>query len=289
MGRVRPHPGGVLRHRAGRAPARGADRGGDRAHRPDDRPPHRLHRAHRGGAPVRDPRPAHRRPRRDPRHQRRRRPRAGPGRRPPHQGRALRPHRRVPDHRPAGLDRRAPVRLRGRALPGRAGLLRGEAGRSARHPGLFRRRLAGGHRGGGPPRRHLRPLGRDPGPGPRGRSRRSGPRPRRTGAHPRFSLSFRPILAETEDAAWARAEDILARTRATRAAQGLGPAAAPQNEGSRRLLAAAAQGTRLDTRLYTAIARGDRGVRATPPPWSARPSRSPRRCSTITTSACAPS
>jgi alkanesulfonate monooxygenase len=70
----------------------------------------------------------------------------------------------------------------------------------------------------------------------------------------RFSLSFRPILAATEDAAWARAEDILARTRALRAARGLGPAATPQNEGSRRLLAAAAQGGRLDKRLYTAIA-----------------------------------
>ncbi|MDP4026475.1 LLM class flavin-dependent oxidoreductase [Methylobacterium sp. NEAU 140] len=70
----------------------------------------------------------------------------------------------------------------------------------------------------------------------------------------RFSLSFRPILADTEAGAWARAEAILARTRAVRAARGLGPAAAPQNEGSRRLLAAAAQGSRLDTRLYTAIA-----------------------------------
>jgi alkanesulfonate monooxygenase len=75
------------------------------------------------------------------------------------------------------------------------------------------------------------------------------------GRSPRVSLSFRPILADTEEAAWARAEDILARTRATRAAQGLGPAAAPANEGSRRLLAAAAQGNRLDSRLYTAIAR----------------------------------
>ncbi|GJD50592.1 Alkanesulfonate monooxygenase [Methylobacterium crusticola] len=69
-----------------------------------------------------------------------------------------------------------------------------------------------------------------------------------------FSLSFRPILAETEEAAWARAESILARTKALRAARGLGPAATPPNEGSRRLLAAAAQGSRLDKRLYTAIA-----------------------------------
>lgn len=69
-----------------------------------------------------------------------------------------------------------------------------------------------------------------------------------------FSLSFRPILADTEDKAWARAEAILARTRALRAARGLGPAATPPNEGARRLLAAAAQGSRLDKRLYTAIA-----------------------------------
>ena len=75
------------------------------------------------------------------------------------------------------------------------------------------------------------------------------------GRDPRFSLSFRPILAATEEEAWARAEDILARTRATRAARGLGPAPVPENEGSRRLLAAASQGSRLDKRLYTAIAR----------------------------------
>ncbi|KAB1079301.1 LLM class flavin-dependent oxidoreductase [Methylobacterium soli] len=74
------------------------------------------------------------------------------------------------------------------------------------------------------------------------------------GRAPRFSLSLRPILAETDEQAWARAEGILAETRAQRAAKGLGPATAPQNEGSRRLLAAAAAGPRLDKRLYTAIA-----------------------------------
>jgi alkanesulfonate monooxygenase len=72
--------------------------------------------------------------------------------------------------------------------------------------------------------------------------------------HIRFSLSFRPILADTEEAAWARAEATLARTKALRASLGLGRAAIPANEGSRRLLAAAAQGARLDGRLYTAIA-----------------------------------
>ena len=74
------------------------------------------------------------------------------------------------------------------------------------------------------------------------------------GRSPRFSLSLRPILAETEERAWARAEAILAETRRLRTARGLGSAATPQNEGSRRLLAAAAEGRRLDKRLDTAIA-----------------------------------
>jgi alkanesulfonate monooxygenase len=72
----------------------------------------------------------------------------------------------------------------------------------------------------------------------------------------RFSVSFRPILADTEEAAWARAQDILHRTRAQRAASGLsGPGDPKQSEGARRLLAAAERGDRVDARLWTAIAR----------------------------------
>jgi alkanesulfonate monooxygenase len=85
------------------------------------------------------------------------------------------------------------------------------------------------------------------------------------GRTPRFSLSLRPVLADTEEQAWAKADDILARAKALRAAGGSGrspnnareqrPAGeAPPNEGSRRLLAAAAQGARLDKRLWTGIA-----------------------------------
>ncbi|MSO90964.1 MAG: LLM class flavin-dependent oxidoreductase [Acetobacteraceae bacterium] len=69
----------------------------------------------------------------------------------------------------------------------------------------------------------------------------------------RFSLSFRPILAETEEKAWARAEEIkqtIIRLRGPDAISGHNPA----NEGSRRLLAAAAQGERLDKRLWTGAA-----------------------------------
>lgn len=69
----------------------------------------------------------------------------------------------------------------------------------------------------------------------------------------RFSLSLRPILAETEDKAWARAERILEQAKALAEAKGF-VRQEPANEGSRRLLAAAAQGARLDKRLWTGIA-----------------------------------
>jgi alkanesulfonate monooxygenase len=80
------------------------------------------------------------------------------------------------------------------------------------------------------------------------------------GREVRFSLSFRPILAATEDEAWARAERIKQRIAELRAKAGLGPRE-PPNEGSRRLLAAAAQGERLDKRLWTgaALLTGARG------------------------------
>ena len=78
----------------------------------------------------------------------------------------------------------------------------------------------------------------------------------RHGRQIRFSVSFRPILAETEEKAWARADDILERTRALRAAQGLqGQGDPKQSEGARRLLAAAEHGDRVDKRLWTAVAR----------------------------------
>ncbi len=70
-----------------------------------------------------------------------------------------------------------------------------------------------------------------------------------------FSLSVRPILAATEDEAWARAESIREAIKRTGGQAWLGPAnGAPANEGSRRLLAAAAQGDRLDKCLWTGAA-----------------------------------
>ncbi|MGC1330174.1 LLM class flavin-dependent oxidoreductase, partial [Pseudomonas sp.] len=69
----------------------------------------------------------------------------------------------------------------------------------------------------------------------------------------RFSLSLRPILADTEEQAWARADSILVKATALAEQRGF-VRREPPNEGSRRLLAAAAQGSRLDKRLWTGIA-----------------------------------
>lgn len=69
----------------------------------------------------------------------------------------------------------------------------------------------------------------------------------------RFSLSLRPILAPSEEEAWARADRIKQRIAELRARAGL-PPRDPANEGSRRLLAAAAHGERLDKRLWTGAA-----------------------------------
>jgi alkanesulfonate monooxygenase len=84
------------------------------------------------------------------------------------------------------------------------------------------------------------------------------------GRSPRFSLSLRPILADTEEEAWAKADRILATAKAQIEAGKVrdafnqrSDASArdnPANEGSKRLLAAAAQGERLDKRLWTGIA-----------------------------------
>ncbi len=76
----------------------------------------------------------------------------------------------------------------------------------------------------------------------------------RHGRGMRFSLSLRPILAETEERAWKRADDILDRARALAAQTGYKRDGEPPNDGSRRLLAAASQGARLDKRLWTGMA-----------------------------------
>lgn len=78
----------------------------------------------------------------------------------------------------------------------------------------------------------------------------------RHGRTVQFSISFRPILASTEEAAWAKAERILHDTRARQVPQGYSRGTGPQqSEGAQRLLADAAKGDRVDERLWTALAR----------------------------------
>jgi alkanesulfonate monooxygenase len=79
---------------------------------------------------------------------------------------------------------------------------------------------------------------------------------------PRISVSFRPILGPTEGLAWERAHQILATTRANvegfrsqgRRPSGSVGGAQPENAGSQRLLAAAAQGELHDRALWTPLA-----------------------------------
>ncbi len=81
-------------------------------------------------------------------------------------------------------------------------------------------------------------------------------------AAPRFSLSFRPILADTEEKAWAKADALLERAKAVQDKTGYKRTEqGPPNEGSKRLLALAAKGARLDQRLWTGMANltGARG------------------------------
>ena len=76
----------------------------------------------------------------------------------------------------------------------------------------------------------------------------------RYGRKPGFSLSLRPVIADTEEAAWKKAAEIEDQVRAAREAAGLPTSGhRPPNAGSLRLLGAAA-GNRRDTRLWTGVA-----------------------------------
>ncbi len=71
-----------------------------------------------------------------------------------------------------------------------------------------------------------------------------------------FSISFRPILAQTEEKAWERADQILHKTRHLRTVNGQVQVGNPlQSEGARRLLAAAEKRTQDDYHLWTDIAK----------------------------------
>lgn len=76
----------------------------------------------------------------------------------------------------------------------------------------------------------------------------------RHGREIQFSVSFRPIIADTEDAAWAKADAILTTARQRLERSGPVIANKPQSVGAQRLLDTVAQGERVDERLWTGIA-----------------------------------
>jgi alkanesulfonate monooxygenase len=74
---------------------------------------------------------------------------------------------------------------------------------------------------------------------------------------PKIQVAFRPIIAPTEELAWEKAYDTLARIKARKAGAPLSrrhPLKNPENSGSQRLLAVAAQSDRHDRALWTPTA-----------------------------------
>ena len=76
---------------------------------------------------------------------------------------------------------------------------------------------------------------------------------------PKIQVAFRPIIAPTEEQAWDKAHDIVARIEARVAASGgqlsrRRPVKNPENTGSQRLIAIAEEGERFDRALWTRTA-----------------------------------
>jgi alkanesulfonate monooxygenase len=79
---------------------------------------------------------------------------------------------------------------------------------------------------------------------------------------PKIQVAFRPILAPTEAQAWAKADEIVNRIHARKAAgqQYRRAPGAPENTGSQRLLAIADRGDRHDRILYSETAKATGGA-----------------------------
>jgi alkanesulfonate monooxygenase len=74
------------------------------------------------------------------------------------------------------------------------------------------------------------------------------------GRTPTYNMSFRPILAATEGAAWDRARKILDSVRKPGDPTGFGNAKRPLDQSAKRMLEFAAQGETHDERLWMPIA-----------------------------------
>jgi alkanesulfonate monooxygenase len=106
---------------------------------------------------------------------------------------------------------------------------------------------------------------------------------------PRFSLSIRPILADTEEKAWAKAEEILARATALQDKTGYRKPADGHATRARGGCWRWPSRAPASTSVSGPRSQNSRGPTATPPRWSERPSRSPKCSATITISASATS
>jgi len=76
---------------------------------------------------------------------------------------------------------------------------------------------------------------------------------------PKIQVAFRPIIAPTEEKAWDKAHDTVARIEARISSSGgqlsrRRPTKNPENTGSQRLIAIAAEGERFDRALWTRTA-----------------------------------
>ncbi|HKU96320.1 MAG TPA: LLM class flavin-dependent oxidoreductase [Vineibacter sp.] len=80
------------------------------------------------------------------------------------------------------------------------------------------------------------------------------------GRTPTFNMSFRPILAATEDEAWDKAKGILGQIQAQQNPTGFGTIKKPLDHSARRLLDFAAQGAVHDARLWMPIAEATGAV-----------------------------
>ena len=237
-----------------------------------------------------------RRPHRRARHLRRQRRRAAARRRHAAQGRALRAHGRVPPGPRPRLALGDAVRLRRAATTrSRTSSARPARTQQPRIPALLRR-LLGRRRSTSAPAtptcsrsgasRSRRRPSRSPGCAPpRRRPGRDEP--------PRISVSFRPILGDTDEEAWERAHRILEVAEANLdVAPGHRQALRPRQRGAReRRLPAAAGGwpsaaSCTTAALWTPIAAADGRARQHAPRSSGQPGdRRRRRCSTTSTSA----
>ena len=82
---------------------------------------------------------------------------------------------------------------------------------------------------------------------------------------PKIQVAFRPIIAPTEEKAWAKAHDTVGRIEDRVAASGGAlsrrrPLKNPENTGSQRLIAIAAEGERFDRALWTRTAAATGGA-----------------------------